>query len=103
MKKSLWRRLTIRFALYLLRFAGMTENVKFEKPRDITERRKSYLPELANAGYTVDRLTPFQFRINGRLDIYPTNARFHDIKTGKRGDFWGDDLEKFLEKKLKTI
>jgi hypothetical protein len=29
----------------------------------------------------------YQLRIDGVLDIYPTNGRYHIIKTGERGDW----------------
>lgn len=35
--------------------------------------------------YTVKVLTPYQLRINDRIDIYPTNEKYHDIKQNKRG------------------
>ena len=36
-------------------------------------------------GRKVEQLTPYQYRINDELDLYPVNKRFHNIKTGQRG------------------
>lgn len=55
-----------------------------------TIRRNDNLPEilhLRKSGYKVEPLTGYQFRINSRLDVFPTNQRFHNIKTGKRGSY----------------
>lgn len=38
-----------------------------------------------NPDSEVEEITPYQFRIDGFLDIYPTNQKFHNIETGKRG------------------
>lgn len=54
---------------------------------DKEQRRKDLTQRLLNlkGKYRIVQLTPYHFRINGVLDIYPTNGRFHNIKTGKRG------------------
>lgn len=46
----------------------------------------SFLDEVKDA-HTVVKLTPYQYRIDGRLDIYPSNRKWHLIKTGERGQF----------------
>lgn len=38
-------------------------------------------------GYEVKKLTDYQYRINGIFDLYPIHKRFHNIKTGKRGNY----------------
>ena len=35
----------------------------------------------------VRKLTDFQFRVDGRLDLYPIHRRWHDIKTNRRGTY----------------
>lgn len=47
-------------------------------------------------GYDIISLTPYQFRVNNELDIYPTNKKYHILSSGKRGVY--DDLEDFLVK-----
>ena len=58
------------------------------------ERRRKRLPirvaelmELKKAGFTIEQKTPYQFRVNGVLDIYPIHNRYHDLQTGERGGF----------------
>lgn len=55
------------------------------------ERRAKRLPlrtaqiaGLALRGYRIEKLTPYQFRINGELDVYPIHNCFHILKSGKR-------------------
>ena len=61
--------------------------------QDQKERRAERLPTrseeillLAELGYTVKKLTDFQFRINDTFDLYPTHNRWHNIKTGSKRD-----------------
>ena len=42
---------------------------------------------LASKGFKVIMLTPFQYRINNAVDMYPTQARYHVLKTGERGRY----------------
>lgn len=58
------------------------------------DRRAARLPvrsddirRVETAGYAVRELTPYQFRIDGRLDLYPIHKRWHDIKTNRRGSY----------------
>lgn len=37
--------------------------------------------------YDVQTLTPYQWRINGVLDVYPKSRAYHDIKRNKRGGY----------------
>ena len=46
--------------------------------------------------YEVKYLSPYQWRINGALDLYIQSRRYHDIKNNKRGDY--RDMHKFLKK-----
>jgi hypothetical protein len=39
------------------------------------------------AGFRIEEMTPYQFRINGRLDIYPIRRRYHDVKRDARGTY----------------
>jgi len=39
---------------------------------------------------SVQELTPYQFRVAGWLDLYPTNQRYHNLRTNRRG--WYEDL-----------
>lgn len=53
--------------------------------------------ELRNVGFDVKEISAFQFRINDRLDIFPSNKRFHDIKTMKRGDIGNGRFCEFVK------
>jgi hypothetical protein len=48
--------------------------------------------------YEVQYLTDYQWRINGTIDIYPTNRRYHNLKTQERGDY--RDMHSFLRKQF---
>lgn len=37
--------------------------------------------------YDVKKLTPYQYRINDALDIFPISSKYHDIKRNKRGRY----------------
>lgn len=50
------------------------------------------MDRLRRLGYQVRQLTPYQFRIEGRLDVYPVNRKWHDIKSNKRGSY-GDVID----------
>ena len=58
------------------------------------QRRAARLPaaqqdieDLAEQGYSVRKLTEYQYRIDETLDLYPIHRRFHNIKTQKRGNY----------------
>jgi len=96
-KKTWFQKQMISWGLWLLGKAG-TRPQKYESPGDIMLRRKSYFIELIEAGYTIIKKTEYHFRVNGRLDIYPKNARWHDIAKQKRGSFHGKNLATFVRK-----
>ena len=61
---------------------------------DAQERRAARLPirteeilAVGRMGYRIRELTPYQFRVNERLDLFPTRRRWHDIKTQARGGY----------------
>lgn len=62
----------------------------------VMEKGQKYIQGLIDAGLTVQKLTDYQYRINSRLDIYPRNKRYHDIKTNKRGSYVGVPLDGFV-------
>lgn len=61
----------------------------------------SKLDHLLELAYEVQEFTPYHFRIEGVLDIYPTNKKYHDLRTGKRGYY--NDLNEFVYKKCADI
>jgi hypothetical protein len=42
---------------------------------------------IQEAGFKVRRLTPYCYRINERLDLYPIKKRYFDIDTKEWGDY----------------
>jgi hypothetical protein len=48
--------------------------------------------------YTVKYLTEYQWRINGTIDLYVVNRRYHDLKSNKRGSY--QDMFSFLATQL---
>lgn len=38
-------------------------------------------------GFEIEWLTPYQCRVNGMLDLYPTGRKYHNLMTGMRGIF----------------
>jgi hypothetical protein len=57
------------------------------------DRRAERLPirqaqiEACSHLFTVKKLTEYQYRINGEVDVYPIHNRYHVLKTGKRGGY----------------
>lgn len=50
-------------------------------------RRTAQLLTLRNEGFEIEQKSPYQFRVNGVLDVWLTHNRYHDIKANKRGGF----------------
>jgi hypothetical protein len=48
--------------------------------------------------YEVQRLTQYQYRINGVIDIYPVNKRWHDLRNQERGSY--GELIQFVQSRL---
>lgn len=59
------------------------------------EKEKSNILETLKAKYEVREFSPYQWRINGIIDIYPTNKNYHLIKENKRGSY--NNLIPFLD------
>lgn len=57
-----------------------------KSPADYPEKAVRLIKKLTARGYIVKKLSDYQFRINGVLDLYPVNMRYHNIKTQERGD-----------------
>lgn len=49
--------------------------------------------------HEMEWLTPYQCRIEGILDIYPTGRKFHNLITGERGMFI--DSNKCIDEQIK--
>ncbi len=53
----------------------------------VTERRRQEIFALRSKGRKVIEITPYQYRIDDTIDLYPTSSKFHNIKTGDRGKY----------------
>lgn len=79
----------------------------FQQYREQEQRRKQsardqnvpYILRLRESGYSVREITPFQFRINNVLDIFPTSRKFHYLPSNQRGRI-NTSFEKFVKEKL---
>jgi hypothetical protein len=63
-------------------------------------RRESQQTTIARilGAYAVKNMNKgFQFRVNDVLDLYPTNCRFHNLRTNKRGSYPAYSETEFLE------
>lgn len=56
------------------------------------------LQNLAAWDYEVHPFSDIHFRINRRLDIWPSTKRYYDTKTHQKGDY--DNLELFVKRLL---
>lgn len=59
------------------------------------ERRQSDVEKLKVLYPDVKEFTEYQLRVNGVLDIYPTNRLWHDIKGKRRGRY--NDVVQFCQ------
>lgn len=68
-------------------------------------RRESGVAELDRlpAAFTVRKLTDYQFRINERVDVFPTRRRYHVLAGGRRGSYGREALPALLARLLKEV
>lgn len=51
-----------------------------------------------NQLYDIVPLTPYQWRVNNKIDIYPSNCKYFELKNKLWGEYQSNKrLEKFLE------
>lgn len=58
-----------------------------ERRRVRRERAATDILALQHHGYLVNRLTAYQYRIDGVLDLFPTSTRYHHLPTNRRGGY----------------
>lgn len=75
--------------------AALKEHNREVRERQRDKRTKQIL-SLAKEGFRVQRLTEYQYRINGCLDLYPTWAKWHDVRRNQRASFKGWDAGHFV-------
>jgi hypothetical protein len=42
---------------------------------------------MRDGGFEVKELTPYHFRVNGTIDLFPISRRYHNIKKNTRGHY----------------
>lgn len=57
---------------------------------------KQVIKEFREMGFEVQQISPFQFRFNECIDIFPSNKRYYDLKTFKWGDIRDKTFDQFL-------
>jgi hypothetical protein len=87
----------------------MTEETTWERDyRDAQQqRRRERLPirqqEIESlTGVEVKKLNEYQFRVNGKIDLYPIHHRYHILKSGKRGSYKPGELQNVISKLITT-
>lgn len=65
---------------------GYREAQQARRWRRLPGRQQEIL-DLRGAGFDVRQLTDYQFRIDGRLDLYPIHRRYHDVQANRRGSY----------------
>lgn len=67
-------------------FREMREEQKERRAKRLPVRAAQIL-SLRDKGYMVEELSPYQFRVNGIVDLYPTHNRYHHLKSNRRGGY----------------
>lgn len=60
---------------------------------------QSEIKEAITEGFRIVQFSPYHYRIEGQLDVWPSrkgHQRFHDIKTGKRGTYIMGQLVNYI-------
>jgi hypothetical protein len=63
-----------------------------EQRADALPARQAAIADLARHGFVIVRMTEYQFRVNGLLDLFPTRQRYHYLPKDWRGGYQ-DPLE----------
>lgn len=77
--------------------------------RQMRERRRlnfeDVWDQLIKRGHQIKQMSPYQFRVDDVLDVYPSNKRWHDIKNNRRGDLrvsW-HNIANYIELRINKI
>jgi len=71
---------------------------KKRREERVIPRRRQILG-LRRIGYEVVQLTPYQYRINGELDVYPVHNRFCKLCYRRWGNY--KDVEELVKRTVK--
>lgn len=53
--------------------------------------------------FEVVKLTDYQYRVNGFMDLYPTNLRFFNILTKENGSYEWDKVVEFMFEQMEKM
>lgn len=56
----------------------------------------SLISKFRSLGFEVKKISQYQYRFNGLVDIFPSNKRYFNLQTKERGDIRGKSFEAFL-------
>jgi len=74
------------------------EAQKKRRAERVIIRRRQILG-LRKLGYEVQQLTPYQYRINGEIDVYPVHNRFCKLCYRRWGNY--RDVEELVKRTIK--
>jgi hypothetical protein len=57
------------------------------RKRERREKRTNEIMALTAKGFVVEALTPYQFRVNEVVDLYPVHRRYHALEANQRGTY----------------
>jgi len=75
-----------------------SEAEKAWKRRNLA-KGESALESLVAWDYRVVQFSEYHFRVNERLDVWPSSKKWFDTKTGRKGDY--EELVSFVKGYLK--
>jgi hypothetical protein len=62
-------------------------DLKRKRKRDALADQTVILAALRTEGHVVVAFTPYHYRIDDKLDLYPVSRRYHWRETDERGDY----------------
>lgn len=70
---------------------------KKDKRKERKLHRTATVIEVVSQVYAVHQFTPSHYRVEGQVDLYPKNRRYHILASGERGQFTDESILVFLE------
>ena len=74
------------------------EDQKLRRLERLRPRTEEILA-LTNLGYKVKQFTPYHFRIDDLIDVFPIHNRYHKLIYNKRGGY--RNVTEFIKKSIK--
>jgi len=67
------------------------------KQRKKIQRENNTKEILLLSGYYIEKLTPYQYRLSGWIDIYPTGAKYFNLDKQEWGSYPVGELQSFID------